>query len=64
MDFIKISGTSLVVQWLRLHTPKAGGLGSTPSQGTRSHMMQLKSSNAATKDLKDPVSCNSVKPNK
>ena len=66
------AGTSLVIQWLRLHIPKAGGLGSTPSQGTRSHMMQLKSSNAATedptatkiKDLKDPSSCNSVKPNK
>ena len=29
-------GTSLVVQWLRLHTPNAGGLGSIPGQGTRS----------------------------
>ena len=34
-------GTSLVVQWLRLHTPNAGGLGSIPGQGTRSHMLQL-----------------------
>ena len=33
------SGTSLVGQWLRLHTPKAGGLGSIPDQG-KSHMPQ------------------------
>ena len=32
---------SPVVQWLRLCTPSAGGLGSIPSQGTRSHT-QLK----------------------
>ena len=31
-------GTSLVVQWLRLHAPNAGGLGSIPGQGTRSRM--------------------------
>ena len=30
--------TSLVVQWLGLHTPKSGGLSSIPGQGTRSHM--------------------------
>ena len=35
-------GTSLVVQWLRLHAPYAGGPGSIPSQGTRSHMPQLR----------------------
>ena len=35
-------GTSLVVQWLRLHAPNTGGLGSIPSQGTRSYMLQLK----------------------
>ena len=40
-------GTSLMVQWLRLHTPNAGGLGLIPGQGTRSHMPQLF---AATKD--------------
>ena len=34
-------GFSLVVQWLRLHTPNAGGLGSIPGQGTRPHMVQL-----------------------
>ena len=25
-------GTSLVVQWLRVHAPNAGGLGSIPDQ--------------------------------
>ena len=28
-------------RWLRLHTPSAGGLGSIPGQGTRSHIPQL-----------------------
>ena len=32
--------TSLVVQWLRLRAPNAGGPGSIPGQGTRSHMPQ------------------------
>ena len=37
-------GTSLVVQWLRLHAPNAGALGSIPGQETinRSHMLQLR----------------------
>ena len=35
-------GTSLVVQWLRLRAPNAGGPGLTPGQGTRSHMPQLR----------------------
>ena len=35
-------GTSLAVQWLRLHTPNVEGPGSIPSQGTRSHMPQLR----------------------
>ena len=34
------SGTSLVVQWLRLHTANIGGLGLIPGQRTRSHMPQ------------------------
>ena len=42
-------GTSLVVQWLRLHAPNAGALGSIPSQGPRSHMPQLKIPSAAMK---------------
>ena len=29
-------------QWLRLCTPSAGGPGSIPGQGTRSHMLQLR----------------------
>ena len=59
---ITFLGTSLVVQWLRLRTPNAGGLGSIPGQGTRSHMPQLKSLHATTKDPtclnKDPACCN------
>ena len=35
-------GTSLLVQWLRLHTPNVEGPGSIPGQGTRSHMPQLR----------------------
>ena len=35
-------GTSLVIQWLRLCTPNAGGPGSIPAQGTRSSMPQLR----------------------
>ena len=31
-------GTSLVAQWLRLQASNAGGLGSIPGRGTRSHM--------------------------
>ena len=45
--------TSLVVQWLRLHTPSVGVPGSIPVQGTRphvsqprAHMPQLRSSRA------------------
>ena len=38
---IKHTGTSLGVQWLRLHAPNAGGLGLIPVQGTRSPMPQL-----------------------
>ena len=34
--------TDLVVQWLRLHAPNAGGLGSIPDQGTRSHILALR----------------------
>ena len=33
-------GISLVVQWLRLRAPSAGG--PHPIHGTRSHMLQLK----------------------
>ena len=39
-------GTSLVVQWLRLCTPNAGGPSLIPGRGTRSHMPQLRCSTA------------------
>ena len=42
-------GLPLVVQWLRLCAPNAGGTGSIPVQGTRSHMLQLKILHAAMK---------------
>ena len=35
-------GTSLVVQWLKISSPSAGGPCLIPGQGTRSHMPQLK----------------------
>jgi len=38
----KFDRDSLVVQWLRLCTPKASSPGSIPVQGTRSHMSQEK----------------------
>ncbi|TEA34881.1 hypothetical protein DBR06_SOUSAS4310073, partial [Sousa chinensis] len=42
---------SLVAQWLRLYAPNAGGPGSIPGQGTRSHMhAATKSSHATTKE--------------
>ena len=31
-----------MVQWLRLHIPSAGGPGSIPDQGNRSHLLQLR----------------------
>jgi len=43
------TGIFLVVQWGRLWACDAGGLGSIPGQGTRSHMPQLKIPHAATK---------------
>ena len=42
-------GTSLVVQWLRPCAPSAGGPGSIPGQGIRSHMPQLQISCGTTK---------------
>ena len=43
------SGDSLVVQWLRVCAPNAGGPGSISGQGTRSRMLQLKIPHAAMK---------------
>ena len=49
-DFLQIRKkkveTSLVVQWLRLLAPIAGDPGSIPSQGTRSHKLQLRPNTA------------------
>ena len=42
-------GAFLVVQWLKLHAPNAGGPSSIPGQGTRSHMLQLNILYAASK---------------
>ena len=39
---IRCTGTSLVVQWLRCHTPNARGLNSIPGQEIRSQMPQLR----------------------
>ena len=37
-EVLGLKPLSLVVQWLRLHTPNAGGLGSTLAQKTRFYM--------------------------
>lgn len=60
--------TSLVAHWLRLCAPHAAGLGSSPSQGTWSHGLQLRVRmlqqllHAETKDAtcrkEDPACCN------
>ena len=39
---LKEPGTSLVIQWLRRHTPGAGGLRLIPGQGSRFPHAQLK----------------------
>ncbi|TEA23709.1 hypothetical protein DBR06_SOUSAS3810056, partial [Sousa chinensis] len=52
----KMFGTSLVVQWLRLCTPSAGGPGLNPGQGTRSLMHATTKSPHAT--TKEPMCCN------
>ena len=49
------TGTSLVVQWLRLLAPKAGGPGSIPGHGTRSHMLQLKVPYDVTKTQRSQI---------
>ena len=63
LQFKKILGTFLVVQWLRLHVPIVVGQGSILGQGTRSHMhATTKSPHAATRSphaaTKDPACCN------
>ena len=49
-------GTSLVAQLLRLCTPNAGGPGSIPGPGTRSHTRAATNSSHPT--TKEPVSHN------
>ena len=39
---VNLLGMSLVVWWLRLRAPKAGGPGSNPGQGAGSRMSQLR----------------------
>ena len=46
-----------MVQWLRLCAPSAGCPGLIPSQGTRSHMLQLKISSAETKIPHCQINC-------
>ena len=47
--------TSLVVQWLRLYAPNAGGPGLIPNQGTRSQVPQLRTGTAKGKKKKDEI---------
>ena len=55
------TGTSLVVQWLRLQAPNARGPSSIPGQGTISHMPQLKPGAAAAKSLQScPTLCDPI----
>ena len=44
------SGTSLVVQWLRLHAADAGGPGSIPGPGTGPHMLQQQHQKASASE--------------
>ena len=59
MSILKfVIGTSLVLQWLRLRAPNAGGPGSVSGQGIhmpqlRVRMAQLKIPHAATKNTED-----------
>ena len=54
-------GTSLVVQWLTLQVPNAGGPGFIPHQGTRAHMLQLQPAATAAKSLQScPTLCDPI----
>ena len=50
---LAITQTSLVVQWLRLHS-QCRGLSSVPGWGTRSHMPQLKDPTGCSEDPAQP----------
>ena len=50
-DLKEMAGTFLMVQRIRLHASNAGGPGSIPGQGTRSHMhAAIKNLHATTKE--------------
>ena len=55
IDLKHFRGTSLVVQWLWLHTINTGALGLIPGQGTRSHMPQLRPSADKSIFFKKPL---------
>ena len=57
IKYEKRLGTSLVVQWLRLCAPNAGGPGSIPGQGSRSHMQQLRARMPQLKKKKKDPAC-------
>ena len=46
-----------MVQWLKLCSPNAGGSGSIPCQGTRSHMLRLNILHATTKTWYSKMLC-------
>ena len=48
-----------MAQWLRLHSPNAGGLGSVLGQGSRSYMPQLR---FITPQLKTPCAATKTQP--
>ena len=57
--FLKfLIGTSLLVQWLRLHTPNAGDPVLITGQGTRSHMPQLRLCMCVLVTQSCPTLCN------
>ena len=54
--FLRELGTSLVVQWPRLHTLNAGGPGAIPGQRTRSHRPHLMIPHPATRTWHSHIS--------
>ena len=51
-----LSRTCLMIQWLRLHTLKAGASSSILGQGTKAHVPQLKVLHPHAA-IKDPACC-------
>ena len=50
----------MVVQWLKLSGPNTRDPGSIPGQGTRSYMLQLQDSQAASKTWHSQINLNSL----